>query len=135
MAEKNTLNGVLLHYFNYLVLQLFRKLGELKRKFSNLIGPYQWHHMRFQFIPAIPYQINVHCSDQVSPRFPLSSLHTRRIWVCKFHTFYVKSHCVQCSKIRPSQNNSASELFKSSCFLKFLSNFLGALKTFVIFLL
>ena len=58
---KNTPNGVLLHHFNYLVLHLFRQLGEeLKRKFSNLIDPYQWLHMQFQIIPAIPYQINVH---------------------------------------------------------------------------
>ena len=48
-GRKNTLNGVLLHYFNYLVLQLFRQLGELKSKFSNLIGPY-----------TIPYTIPIY---------------------------------------------------------------------------
>ena len=58
---KNTPNGVLLHHFNYLVLHLFGQLGELelKRKFSNFIGPYQWLHMQFQFILAIPYQIDI----------------------------------------------------------------------------
>ena len=46
-------NRVFLHYLNNLDLHVFRQLGELKRKFSNLIGPYQWLHMRFQFILAI----------------------------------------------------------------------------------
>ena len=61
MAEKKSPNGVLLHHFNYLVLHFFGQLGELelKRKFSNFIGPYQWFHMQFQFIPAIPYQIDI----------------------------------------------------------------------------
>ena len=57
---KNTPNGVLLHHFNYLVLHLFRQLGELKHKFSKLIGPYQWLHMQFQFNSSIPYQINTY---------------------------------------------------------------------------
>ena len=54
---KYTPNGHLLRHFDYLVLHLLRQLGDLKRKFSNLIGPYQWLHMQLQFIRAIPYQI------------------------------------------------------------------------------
>ena len=53
--DLDTPNGVLPHYFNF--LNLFRQLSELIRKFSNLTGPYQWFHIQFQFIHAIPYQI------------------------------------------------------------------------------
>ena len=57
---KNTPYGVLLRHLNYLVLHLFRQIGELKYTLSNLIGPYQWLHMRFQLIPAILYQLSIH---------------------------------------------------------------------------
>ena len=59
-GQRNTTNGVHQHHFNFLIIYLFRQLGDKIWQFLNFLGSYQPTDTRFQFIHCISSRFSVY---------------------------------------------------------------------------